>query len=80
MVDTFDAAVTTRGVGACHEFAYIEKFVAGCSQLGADLESVGGGENGWTSPKGNKAVHQNVGGSFSCQSRRGESEHIHPSA
>ena len=24
MVDTFDAAVTTRGVGACREFVYTE--------------------------------------------------------
>ena len=42
MVDTFDAAVTTRGVGACCEFVHTEKFVNGCRRLGADFESVVG--------------------------------------
>ena len=32
MVDTFDAAVTTQRVGACHEFVYT---VNGCRRLGA---------------------------------------------
>ena len=42
MIDTFDAAVTTRGIGACREFVYTEKSVNGCRRLGADLESVVG--------------------------------------
>ena len=35
VVDTFDAAVATRGVGAYREFVYTDKFVNGCRRLGA---------------------------------------------
>ena len=42
VVDTFAAAVTTRGVGACREFLYTEKFVNSCRRLGADLEFIVG--------------------------------------
>ena len=35
MVGTFNAAVTTRGVGACRNFVYTDKFVNGCRRLGA---------------------------------------------
>ena len=35
VVDTFDAAVTTRGVDACREFVYTGKFVNNCRRLGA---------------------------------------------
>ena len=35
VVDKFDAAVTTREVGACRKFVYTDKFVNGCRRLGA---------------------------------------------
>ena len=35
VVDTFDAAVTTRGVVACCEFVHTDKFVNDCRRLGA---------------------------------------------
>ena len=39
-IDTFDATVTPRVVGAYREFVYVEKCISGCRKLGADLESV----------------------------------------
>ena len=35
MVDKFDAAVTTWGVGACREFVFTDKFISRCYRLGA---------------------------------------------
>ena len=52
----------------------------GCRLLGADLESVDGYERRYISTEGNKVVHQNVGGSFSCKFRGGDSERVRPAA
>ena len=42
VVNTFDAGVTTWGVGACREFVYTENFVNDCRWLGVNLEPVVG--------------------------------------
>ena len=39
-----------------------------------------GEEGGWTSPERDEAIHEDIGGSFRCKFRGGNSEHVRTTA
>ena len=69
MVDTFDAVVTTWGVGACREFVYTDKFVNGCRRLGAPCSQSQWLQVNKALKRGSAAVLASLSGAVLCTTR-----------